>query len=418
MRDRIRLRFPAEVDASGRVTRWRSARDWWLFGINYPWVRNHYGWDIGVDDPPSGPMGPWTSPLQTGGNFVRQVTEDFRFIRDPGHLASPVVRWFLLGDGRTIVDWSATGYPTGIRPRSLARLNSVMSAATGENVFLIWVILDFKFVDHPGQSSNHSDVVTHHGCHHPQGSPPSPPNPALCKQQAFMENVLRPLIRSLRAQDNIVAWDLINEPEWITSDLYPLRVSLGRPLPTSDQMKGFFDAMIRVIREEETVVTRKRHITVGVTQPLPGRPRTLRWIVDWNERAGNWQIGFYQIHSYFTPSYPSQTFHQDIPDISSLRLNKPVIIGECSFKKELLTGADITNHRIKQLQAVQHLVQRAWNLGYAGCLVWSHYTEDSDLHNLIENESMIPSGSRTEKPVCAALRSFYSSHLSAVNIVK
>jgi len=422
--DRIELSFPIASRPDGRLV-FGPRRGWWLYGINYPWIRSHYGWDIGVDDPPLDSSGtPWQSQLTISSNFESQVRADLIDIHGKG---LRVMRWFLLADGRTIIEWDSNGYAIRLRQNAIARLRQIMTIISKmrslyqKRIYLIWCLLDFNFVDNypatPPQ--NHSDIMTHVGCSHPNR----------CKQRAFL-NVLSELIEILAEEDSIIAWDLMNEPEWRASDIRPPPSNLRYgPLPNSAEMLNFFAQMIATIRQVETKHQRKRHITVGTCTH-----EALDWIRGWNERRGRWNVGFYQIHAYCNYWNPGNECNNVLKPVQRFKLNKPIIIGECNYRVSSTDiGVDAQCQQLRQSgrlrpllsqydpyeeQSMARFLQSAFNMGYAGCLAWCYYSDDCDPKNMLWDESAIPAPARNWKRVANTFTSFFSQNQPMLDIVE
>lgn len=201
-------------------------------GINYPW--GEYGWDFGV--PPWGTRKPWASAL----------TSDLQLFRQ---LRIFCVRWFILGDGFTYGSGSGIApYPDPNPRRSgqwrfddpprltnafLQDFTSLLDEFRRSRIKLLPSLIDFHFC-YPGVDKDNqgrplpsgfikcgrSDVIV---------------DPS--KRNKFFDRVLEPLLSiSRRYRDIVYAWELINEPEWVTLGLrlegatYRPTVPLGKML--------------------------------------------------------------------------------------------------------------------------------------------------------------------------------------------
>jgi hypothetical protein len=224
-------------------------------GVNYPWFS--YGWDFGPA--PSG----WRS-----GNDPAWVPHIGQHLQHMAALGISVIRWFILGDGLTYgtgpdapkLDPFATRERAGWRfgPPPLARefqehfealLQIFAAQSAGPHpVRLLPVLVDYKFCE-------------------PGTWPVDKENPALSQRipdagwvkggrveaitanrGRFIEQVLWPLLRlSSGYRDAIYAWDVFNEPEWVTSGWHPDRRN-DHPVSESE-MRAFLEDSMSAIRQ-------------------------------------------------------------------------------------------------------------------------------------------------------------------------
>lgn len=224
-------------------------------GVNYPWFS--YGWDFGPA--PSG----WRS-----GNDPAWVPHIGQHLQHMAALGISVIRWFILGDGLTYgtgpdapkLDPFATRERAGWRfgPPALARefqehfealLQSFAAQSAGPHpVRLLPVLVDYKFCE-------------------PGTWPVDKENPALpqrvpdvgwvkggrveaitANRGRFIEQVLWPLLRlSSGYRDAIYAWDVFNEPEWVTNGWHPDRRN-DHPVSESE-MRAFLEDSVSAIRQ-------------------------------------------------------------------------------------------------------------------------------------------------------------------------
>jgi hypothetical protein len=224
-------------------------------GVNYPWFS--YGWDFGPAPPG------WRS-----GDDPAWVTRIGPHLQHLSAIGISVVRWFILGDGLTYGSGPdapkpvrlATGETAGWRfdPPALARefeehfeavlQNFAATSAQSHPVRLLPVLADYKFCE-PGEwPVSRQDT----------GSPQGVPDEGWVKggrveaitsnRQPFIEQVLRPLLRlSSGYRDAIYAWDIFNEPEWVTSGWHPGRRN-DHPVAETE-MRAFLEDSIAAVRE-------------------------------------------------------------------------------------------------------------------------------------------------------------------------
>jgi hypothetical protein len=173
-----------------------------LAGLNYPWM--NYGWDFGV--PPPG----WRSPVSWQDDISAQLPHWRK-------LGVSVVRWFILADGLNLS-----------REHSLdaAFLDdfACMLGSFSPEVQVLPVLLDFPTA-FPALDARASEQTLQ--IWRAEGEAPRLPygyfkggrsdifnDPAISRQ--FVQGVLDPLLEISRAyRENVFAWEVINEPEWI-----------------------------------------------------------------------------------------------------------------------------------------------------------------------------------------------------------
>jgi hypothetical protein len=217
-------------------------------GVNYPWF--DYGWDFGVPPPH---WRPTASP-----RWLSQIDAHLRHFQ---RLEVAVVRWFVLADGLTYGRGDAAPRRDPVREsewrfdapelnrellddfdellRRFARIN----AAAVPRIRLLPVLVDFHFCDAGIQPVAKPD---------PELPGATLPDPAWVKQgrvdaiahptirAMFLDRVLAPLLEVSRSyRDVLYAWELINEPEWVTNGWHPDR---RRDHPVEEhEMRTFLD---------------------------------------------------------------------------------------------------------------------------------------------------------------------------------
>src|SRR5688572_3111653 len=163
-----------------------------IVGANLPWLR--YGGDFGANA--------WRP---RGGLRDRADLEDVR--ARLARLASrgvSVLRWFMLCDGRAGVRFAADGAPLGPDQALLDDVDVALRLADEAGLRLIFVLLDFHWCRPPRivagvQLGGRRAVLA---------------RPAL--RDALLETTITPILRACGRSRTIEAWDLINEPEWVT----------------------------------------------------------------------------------------------------------------------------------------------------------------------------------------------------------
>ena len=262
-------------------------------GVNYPWF--DYGWDFGIAPPhwrqERSPR--WFSEVDAHlGHFQR--------------LGITVVRWFVLGDGLTYGSGDDAPHRNAASQEEwrfdapvldgdfldhfseLLRRFANMNKTARSPIQLLPVLVDFHFLEAGIEPVERSD---------PSHSEASVPDPAWVKQgrsdavvqpsirSRFLDGVLAPLLDiSGSHRDVIYAWELINEPEWVTNGWHP-DGQMDHPVDEYD-MRAFLDEAqdrVRIAGFSPTVgfasidTPRRAGITMDINQfhHYPGGRRRL-----------------------------------------------------------------------------------------------------------------------------------------------
>ncbi len=294
-------------------------------GINYPWM--DYGWDFGV------PPGGWT-----GGQEQQEfrASRRTRIAADLQRLAGEgfsVVRWFVLADGLGLpAEWE----DESIRPL-VSDFEALLEQCEQAGIRLLPSLLDF------------------HWC-----LPAVTVGPGLLKggrarvirdperRRSFLDQVLNPLLEVSRTRRaSIFAWEVMNEPEWVTRErtwrfwegLFPGRRTV--PLPA---MQAFLREAVQRINAAGFVST------IGWAHW-----RTIR---DW--KTEGWGIGLQQFHYYGQARRP-------LPPAGAV-CSGPCLVGEFAAAPDPAwpAGARSLEERLRRIE----------DAGYTGALVWSLNARD------------------------------------------
>ena len=223
-------------------------------GVNYPWLR--YGWDFGPAPPG------WRS-----GNDPDWVALIGEHLQHFAELGISVVRWFILGDGLSygtgadapkpdrsaapgVADWRF-GTPAlagEFQEHFEAALQRFAASSSGPRpVRLLPVLADYQFCQPGVWPVSRQDPAL------PQPVPDQGwvkggrAEAVTANRGQFIEQVLGPLLRlSSGYRDAIYAWDVFNEPEWVTNGWHP-DGRTDHPVSESD-MRAFLDDSMSAIR--------------------------------------------------------------------------------------------------------------------------------------------------------------------------
>ncbi|MCX6557868.1 MAG: hypothetical protein NTW95_10630, partial [Candidatus Aminicenantes bacterium] len=232
------------------------------------------------------------------------------------------VRWFLLCDGRAGIHFNRAGTPLGTDERLFADIDAALEIAAEADLKIIFVLLDFLWF---------AKAETIRGVQvHDRRQVVAKPY----KQRALLRRVIRPILMRYGRSREILAWDIVNEPEWAT------RGFGGNAVP--------FLSMRRFIRKTARLVHRctGQLATVGLGNAA-GLP-LVRFI----------GLDFYQVHWY-------DRWQEKAPlerPVSELRLDRPLLLGEFPTRNSARPAAAIA--------------ATARESGYCGALAWSLLATD------------------------------------------
>lgn len=308
-------------------------------GVNYPW--RDYGWDFGLAPPA------WRAPGAEP-RWAAEIDADLRHFRA---LGLTVVRWFILADGlayghgpdapredSTARTWRFNPPPLDDEVREHFRFLLERFAAArdaGEPpIQLLPVFIDFHFCGRGRLPVGTPDWVK-------QGRADALTDAG--KRTVFLDRALAPLLEVAAEYSNLVfAFELINEPEWITNDWHPQ----GRwDLPVDT------DTMAAFIREGTERIR------------AAGLPTTVGFATGETPRRFPVEIDVDQFHHY-----PGG--RQALPGPAP-RDRRPVVLGEFAT-----AANDVWPELARDGQGVFDRLKHAEAQGYSLALPWAFRSRD------------------------------------------
>ncbi len=301
--------------------KWRC-QSRFMYGANLAWT--HFSSDFG-------------GLVAWGSKGVSRDPEAFsRRLAEMKKSGVNVVRWWMFpdfrGDG---VRMDENGVPEGLAGSTLDDVEMALNLAQIHDVYLMLTLFSFdgfKPVEGVGTLAAPSiePLVTD-------------PN----KRRALIDNVVRPIAQKVATHPHAIrmmAWDLMNEPEWAVSGEDPYGdpqfdpSSELTPVPHST-MESFFVELTSALREESNAL-----VTVGAA--------SLKWSNAWS----GVDLDFLQFHYYgwMEKDYP----YSRPPSFYSLG-DVPVVMGEFPFDGVPDAGV-----------GYQDLVESFYTTGFTGALGW------------------------------------------------
>jgi hypothetical protein len=183
-----------------------------LVGANLPWFQ--YGCDFGANawQPEGGVARP-----------DRRLRADQALARlaDSG---LSIVRWFLVCDGRSGVRFAQDGTPVGLDDCFWRDLEAGVEAARRHRLAVVFVLFDFWW----WRRRRRVEGVA---CGGQRSATLKGP-----RREALLDRVVTPILARCGSDPAIAAWDIVNEPEWVTLG-YGTANPLAGVLPSA--MRGF-----------------------------------------------------------------------------------------------------------------------------------------------------------------------------------
>jgi hypothetical protein len=275
-----------------------------LIGANLPWV--HYGIDFGANAwRPDGGVGQPEERAQLELVFAELAASGVHY-----------VRWFLFCDGRAGIRFSSAGRPLGLDDFVFRDVDAALEIAGRHGIRTMFVLLDFLWCDPASttrgvQMGGRAHVLVDAG-----------------KREALLDLALRPLLERYGEEPAVLAWEIINEPEWIkTVDAVELHAWLSE--------------------------------SVALIHSATSHPATIGSAgARWRDRYRGLDLDFYQVHWYdglkHQPSLETA--------VSELGFDRPVLLGEFPTRGSKRTPDDI--------------VSAARAAGYSGAFYWSVLAKD------------------------------------------
>jgi hypothetical protein len=285
-----------------------------VVGANLPWL--DYGQDFGANA--------W----QPRGGLARPGRRE-RLRRALGDLAASgasLVRWWLLGDGRSGLREDGEGRIVGLDDRFFPDVDAAIDGLREAGLRAQLVLVDFLWLDvarvvDGARLGGRRDHVR---------------DPS--RRARLLESVFAPIAERYGREPAVAGWDLMNEPEWATLAVGTLdpRRSVSRK-----EMRAFLAGAASVFH---------RH----ATQPLSVGLASARWL----SLAEGLGLDEAQVHWYESLD-PVSTLARPV---ETLGLGRPLLLGEFPTR-----GASLPPRAILDV---------ARSAGYSGALAWSALASD------------------------------------------
>ncbi len=297
-----------------------------MYGVNYAWR------DFGAD---FGGQSQWSQAGISGKRS--QVLADLQDMRESG---VDVVRWWIYprfyGDQ---IAFDGQGNPTGLGGTSKQDILAALELADQAQVNVMFTLFSFD------------------GFHKTSHNPPNglsvwsmgPLVADAGRRARLIENVVRPIAQTVASsphRSRMLAWDVINEPEWAMTG-----PSLHGGDPPFEGDSSKFDLVTH--QQMEALAKESAAVLRGETgAPVSVGSAAIKWGQAWTKS----DVDFYQVHMY---GWVNDYFPYNKPLSEYGLTDKPVVMGEFPINMaEMDVGYD-------------KFVSDLYNIGYAGALSWS-----------------------------------------------
>ena len=282
-----------------------------LKGANLPWV--HYGIDFGANAwRPEGGIAQPEERAEVEHAFTQLAAAGVRY-----------VRWFLLCDGRAGITFRSdpstalrAGRPIGLDDFVFRDIDAALEVASRHDIRIMFVLLDFLWCDPASVTRG----VQMGGRAHLLADEDN--------RSALLDRVVHPLIERYADEPQIMAWDVMNEPEWIKT-------------VDGEDLRAFLRETIALIRSSSI-----HPITIGSAG------------VRWRASYSDLDLDFYQVHWYDSLKHQPSL---ETP-VAQLGFDRPVLLGEFPTRGSTRTFDEI--------------VASARGAGYMGAFFWSVLSKD------------------------------------------
>jgi len=202
-------------------------------GYNYPWIANLYGNHIGPNR--------WKGPPDSQKDPYWKEQKD-SLARNLAALASMkivVVRMFILCQGDNYRN-DLTSYPSKVpagkwdlpatlHPLFLEHFQKMLEDFQKAEIQIIPSLIDFHFPDWEDRDAIFTDTT---------------------KRDKFLDTVLDPLLKvSAGFRSTIFAWEVINEPSWLTRSISPPLNRKVTSVLSKSNMKAFLEKALAKIQD-------------------------------------------------------------------------------------------------------------------------------------------------------------------------
>jgi Cellulase (glycosyl hydrolase family 5) len=279
---------------------------------------------------------------------ITKFTALFKNVKAAGGSA---VRWWFHTTGMTTPGYDGSGKANPISAANIADVKKILDAASAQGVGVVISIWSFGMLD-SGQTSNATVLAN---------------NKLLLEndtnRQAYIDNVLTPLVTALKGYPGLYAWEIFNEPEGMSSDNGGwTNPSTSRTAAVNLQKTvNWFTSAIH--NADPTALVTNGANNFSTLSPTKGKNL-------WSDSAlvaagskANGTLDFYEVH-YYNNWNGANAFSPFLHPVSYWGLDKKVVIGE--FWTDVTDGV-----------AAADLYTNLYGNAYSGGWAWQYVSPDN-----------------------------------------
>jgi hypothetical protein len=313
-----------------------------MYGVNYAWSSTNSNANFGTD---FGGLATW-SKQGVAATKTARIT-DMTDMRDNG---VDVVRWWmfpaLAGDG---LKFDSSKTPTGIGGTLVDDINAALDIAATLDMHIKLTLFSFdsfwnEFVSGGVTFPSLKPIITD-----------------ATKRAALIAKIVAPIAQAVESspnRDRMIAWDVINEPEWSITGSDPYGDQAFDPTSTGSDNKTMgtvaFADMETFVKDVVTA------LHANSSAPVTVGSAAVKWAKAWSKVG----LDFYDFHWY---GWVDQYFpHTKTPTDYKVD-DKPVVVGEFP----LVPASDTTGQSFGGL-TYGKLVDEWFAAGYAGVQGWAY----------------------------------------------
>lgn len=262
------------------------------------------------------------------------------------------VRWWIHVNGSHSPQFNNSGYVSGLSSATIPTLKKALDMARKKNVGLILCLWSFDMLQNQGQNLDATKKLIEDKKY----------------TQAYIQNALVPMVRAVKGHPALIAWEVCNEPEGMTTTFgWTYRRTQMR------FVQQFVNLIAGAIhRQDPNALVTNGSWNLQVVGNVAGCANFYT-----NEvliKAGGDELGyldFYQIHYY--PHQNDETTSPFHHPATYWNLDKPILIGEFPAKGLRDFGK---GYLPKTTLTTEQAYQFAFQNGYAGVLSWTYSNHD------------------------------------------
>ncbi|WP_234122454.1 glycoside hydrolase 5 family protein [Clostridium hydrogenum] len=298
------------ADTNSGGINWMNNTKYWPLGADYAWK------DWGSDFSDNG----WTD------RFTK-IKADFDSMASQGVHA---VRWWVFCDSWAAPLFSSTdgsGVCTGLPDKWIDHMIEATNYAKSKNMKIYYTFTSFD-VAKTNKAFYHGSIIDN-----------------LTVRKSFIDNAVTPIVKALGNNEGVMAWDVVNEPEWMISSNdggNPGEAITGFSLST---VRSFVKDMVDCIHQYA-----KQPVSVGSA--------SMKWIGGQYNFWSGLNLDFYDFHWY---DWATPWFNPLRTSAAALKLDRPVMIGE------MMPDTMNSSLKMSHEQVLEGLLKN----GYSGYMLWA-----------------------------------------------